>query len=141
MLPVDSTLLRQAGWGGDSRADPGVLRMRPGYLVTSSHTIASFTGRLVGTPATNTDIRSECTWLEGATGQRLVVIYPQGWEERSNPGRIFDAAGAEFAREGDLVRVTFIAEGSGESGCSPGSPVAVAETVERAVPSPLPRVP
>ncbi len=61
-------------------------------------------------------------------------------DERFNPTRILDATGAVFAREGDLVRVTYILEGTGESACSLGTPVA-AETVERVAASPEPIVP
>ena len=104
-----------------------------GTLVTSSHEIASFTGRVVSGPATNSEFPFECTWLEAVSGRRLEVMYPPGWDERFSPTRILDAAGAVFAREGDFLRVTYIADGIGESACLPGIPVA-AETVERIAP-------
>lgn len=103
-------------------------------MVTSSHEIASFTGRVVSGQATNSDFEFECLWLEDATGRRLEVMYPPGWDELHSPARILDPSGEVFAREGDLVRVTYIADGIGASACSPGIPVA-AETVER-VPAP-----
>lgn len=102
----------------------------PGTVVTSSHEIASFTGRVVTGPATESDFQFECMWLEDAAGRRLVVMYPSGFEERFSPPRILDATGEVFAREGDLIRVTYITDGIGESACSPGIPV-LAETVER----------
>lgn len=101
----------------------------PGRLVSSSHATGSFTGRVVSGHAADSDVQVDCTWLEDETGRRLAVIYPDGWDEAFRPTRILDASGAVFAREGDLVRVTFIDDGIGETVCSPGKPVA-AETIE-----------
>lgn len=106
-----------------------------GTEVTSSHEIASFTGRVVSGSAMASDVDFDCIWLEDATGRRLEVIYPPGWDERFRPTRILDASGAVFAREGDLIRVTYIADAIGGSVCSPGTAVG-AETVERVAPSP-----
>jgi hypothetical protein len=72
---------------------------------------------VVSGPATDPDPSFDCTWLEDATGHRVVVIYPPGWDERFNPTRILDATGAVFAVEGDLVRVTYVPEGIGASAC------------------------
>jgi hypothetical protein len=107
----------------------------PGTSVTSSHAVGSFTGRLVGDSAADPQVPVDCTWLEDTTGRRLVVFYPSGWDEAFHPTRILDASGAVFAREGDILRVTFNADGIGGSVCSPGMPVA-AETVELIATSP-----
>jgi hypothetical protein len=101
----------------------------PGTVVTTSHEIASFAGRVVSGSATHGTTTFDCTWLDDGSGRRLQVIYPPGWDDRFNPTRIIDATGAVFAREGDLIRVTYVTDGIGESVC-PGLTVA-AETVER----------
>ena len=100
----------------------------PGYQVTSGGEIASFTGRLVAGEAEFQGDMFDCNWLVG-NGRRVSVMYPIGWDERFEPFRLIDASGQVFALEGDLIRITYLAGGSGESMC--GLDVLAAESVER----------
>jgi hypothetical protein len=108
--------------------------------MTSSHAIGSFTGRLGGGPAPDPQVPVDCTWLEDATGHRLIVFWPSDWEEASDPVRILEPSGAVFAQEGDIIRVTFNADAIGGSVCTPNVPVA-AETVELIAARPMPSAP
>jgi hypothetical protein len=101
----------------------------PGYQVTSGGEIASFTGRLASGRAEFDGAMFDCDWLIGADGRRLTLIYPPGLEQAYHPFRLLDASGKVFAEEGDILRITYVTGGSGESVC-PGE-VQAAETVER----------
>jgi hypothetical protein len=100
----------------------------PGYQVTSGGEIATFTGRLVAGHAEFQGETFDCNWLVGS-GRRVSVIYPGGWDERFAPLRLIDASGQVFAVEGDVIRITYVTGGIGESVCGPD--VLAAESVER----------
>ena len=109
----------------------------PGYEVTtclpapgatSCGEVVSFTGRLVVEPVEFDGETFDCDSLVGADGRRLALIYPPGWDERYRPFRLIDATGHVVAREGDVLRITYVTGGIGESVC-PGE-VHAAETVE-----------
>jgi hypothetical protein len=109
----------------------------PGYQVTSGEEIATFTGRLMAGRAEFDGNAFDCDWLIGADGRRLTLIYPTGFEPRYHPFRLLDASGEVFAEEGDVLRITYVTGGIGESVC-PGE-VQAAETVERVSPAPTRR--
>jgi hypothetical protein len=109
----------------------------PGYQVTSGGETATFTGRLMAGRAEFDGDMLDCDWLIGADGRRLTLIYPPGFEQRYHPFRLLDASGEVFAEEGDILRITYVTGGIGESVC-PGE-VQAAETVERVSPAPTPR--
>jgi hypothetical protein len=68
----------------------------------------------------------DCFWLVDASGKRTDVMYPTGWEPKSNPVRLLDPSGTVVARRGDRLLITG-PEGIGESVCSPN--VFAADTV------------
>jgi hypothetical protein len=109
----------------------------PGYQVTSRGETATFTGRLVAGRAEFDGNMLDCDWLIGADGRRLTLIYPPDLEQRYHPFRLLDASGEVFAEEGDILRITYVTGGIGESVC-PGE-VQAAETVERVSPAPTRR--
>jgi hypothetical protein len=109
----------------------------PGYQVTSRGETATFTGRLVAGRAEFDGDVVDCDWLIGADSRRLTLIYPSGFEPRYHPFRLVDASGDVFAEEGDILRITYVTGGIGESVC-PGE-VQAAETVERVSPAPTRR--
>jgi hypothetical protein len=109
----------------------------PGDQVTSGGETATFTGRLVAGRAEFEGSMFDCEWLIGADGRRLTLIYPSGFEPRYHPFRLVDASGEVFAEEGDILRITYVTGGIGESIC-PGE-VQAAETVERVSPPPTRR--
>ena len=72
----------------------------------------------------------ECVWLIDGTGRKFDLWWlPTGWSVDYEPIRLIDPAGAIFAREGDMLRVSGPG-GVGESGCASGPPLVV-EHIER----------
>ena len=72
----------------------------------------------------------ECVWIIDRTGRNFELWWlPTGWSVAYEPIRLIDPAGAIFARERDMLRVSGPG-GVGESGCAPGSPLAV-EHIEK----------
>lgn len=92
----------------------------PGRTVEQTHPAFVFVGRL---EAGRSPQGSDCAWLVSASGDRLEVFYPDGWNVEFNPVRLTDPTGHLFAREGDLVRVTGPGDAIGESICSSGPPL------------------
>jgi hypothetical protein len=50
-------------------------------------------------------IEGGCVYLQTADGQRLEVIYPDGWTVRRAPAALVDPSGAVVARPGDEVTI------------------------------------
>jgi len=104
-----------------------------GTTVTSTHTIGSLTGTLIAGVVEWEGEPLDCVWLEDPSGRRFDLFFPSDWDQRLHPLRIVDWTGREIAREGDVLRVTYNADGIGESLCSPEIPI-VPITVEKVGP-------
>jgi hypothetical protein len=101
-----------------------------GRSVTTTFSPASYEGRLQGGVSAGPE-HGDCLWLETASGRRVDVIFPDGWDARFHPLELVDATGRVVARDGDLLRVTGeIGPGGGESACTSGPPFP-ASSVER----------
>ena len=99
-----------------------------GMTVTTTHRLGHLTGHLIGGRSPDGgDV--ECMWLEEASGRRVDVIWPDGWDQDFDPLRLFDTTGRVVAGEGDTLTVTGPIDGIGDSICSPGV-IFLAETVE-----------
>jgi len=100
----------------------------PGYTVEETYpepAELTLTGTLAG-------VRSqaeECLWLIDRARTKFHLVLPTGWSVAYGPVQLTDPAGALFAKDGDLLRVsgpTVI----GESSCSSRPPFIV-ERIER----------
>ena len=99
-----------------------------GTTVTSTHTMGSMTGRLVGGLSPGGD-DVDCLWLEDPAGRRTSIFWPDRWDEAFDPPRLLDAQGHVVARQGDVLTVIGPIDFVGDSICSPGR-IFVAERVD-----------
>lgn len=100
-----------------------------GVTVTSSHALGSLTGELVEGTSDGPE-HVDCGFLQDASGRRVTVFYPDGWEVLFHPVRLIDPSGDTFATEGDQIRVVGPIDGVGASICSSVAPFR-ATSVER----------
>lgn len=94
-----------------------------GTLVESTPRMASASGRLAAGTVKLDGEPMDCLFLLDASGGRVPLEVPVGWETSYRPLRIQNPSGLVTAQEGDLVRVTYSADGIGGSVCGPGRPI------------------
>jgi hypothetical protein len=69
-----------------------------------------------------------CEWIEVTGGDRVQVIWPDGWDVRFEPLTLIDDAGQVVATEGDQLRLTGTLGSVGQSSCFDG-PIFAANSV------------
>lgn len=87
----------------------------PGVTVSTGPRETSITGRLGGESRAD----ASCAWIETNAGERVEVIYPNGWHVEFDPVALFNAAGRRVAAEGDAIRVEGYFSDVGASVCTP----------------------
>lgn len=87
----------------------------PGVTVSTGPRETSITGRLGGEPHGD----AGCAWLETDLGDRVEVVYPNGWHVEFDPVALFDEAGREIAVVGDTIVVEGYFNDVGASLCNP----------------------
>jgi len=60
---------------------------------------------LRGTLGGDAQLEGGCTWLDTNSGERVQVLYPEGYEATADPVRLVGPDGAEIAGAGDLVEI------------------------------------
>ena len=93
---------------------------RGGRTVEQSHPMVEFIGIL---QAGHSPEGFDCAWLVSASGDRLEVFYPDGWNVLFRPVRVLDATGRVIAQDGDLIRVAGPGDAIGESACTENVPL------------------
>jgi hypothetical protein len=85
---------------------------------------------LSGTLGGDADLEGGCAWLSAADGTRYEVIYPAGFEVRTDPVALIGPDGETVAEEGQEVTVSGVVDSEQMSFCQIG-PIFVATDVQR----------
>lgn len=87
----------------------------PGVTVSTGPRETTITGRFGGEPRGD----AGCAWLKTGSGERVEVVYPNGWHVAFDPVALFDANGRKVAAAGDTILVKGYFNDVGASLCSP----------------------
>ena len=87
----------------------------PGVTVSTGPRETSITGVLGG------EARGDagCAWIQTSSGERVEVVYPNGWHIEFDPVALFDDGGRRVATEGDTLLVGGYFSDVGASLCTP----------------------
>jgi hypothetical protein len=87
----------------------------PSVTVSTGPRETSITGALGG------EARGDagCAWIETSSGERVEVVYPNGWHVEFDPVALFDNVGRRVATEGDSLLVDGYFSAVGASLCTP----------------------
>lgn len=86
--------------------------------------------RLTGALGGDADLEGGCVWLETADGDRIEVVWPDGYQATADPIELRDATGEVIATDGDVIAVDGTPANDRVSTCQIGD-IWVAATVER----------
>lgn len=86
----------------------------PGTTESTGLRETALTGQLSGEPRGD----AGCAWVETAPGERVEVVYPNGWRVEFEPVAVFDEQGRQVAAEGDTLRVEGYFNDVGASLCT-----------------------
>lgn len=87
----------------------------PGVTESTGPRETTLSGRLGGEPRGD----AGCAWVETDTGERVEVVYPNGWHMEFDPVSLFDERGVEVAAAGDRIIVDGYFNDVGASLCNP----------------------
>lgn len=86
-----------------------------GVTVSSGPQETTIIGRLGGAAQGE----AGCAWLETSSGQKVEVVYPNGWHIEFTSVALFDETGRQVAKEGDTLQVDGYFNDVGASVCNP----------------------
>jgi len=86
-----------------------------GTTVSTGPQETTITGRLGG--ATRGD--AGCAWLETSSGERIAVVYPNGWHIEFTRVALFDETGRQVAEDGETLVLDGYFNQVGASVCNP----------------------
>lgn len=87
----------------------------PGVTLSTGPRETSITGRFGGEPRGD----AGCAWIETSSGERVEVVYPNGWHVEFDPLALFDETGRKLAEQGDTLVVEGYFNDVGASLCNP----------------------
>lgn len=104
---------------GACAASPGAVTTatpRPDAATSTAPAQQRLTGVLGG----DSQLEGGCVWLETAGGERVEVLWPDGYEASADPLELRDASGTLVATGGDEVTITGAPAGDAVSVCQVG---------------------
>lgn len=93
-----------------------------GNTATSTPLLRTISGRL-GSGSSSGPEHVDCEWVITDRGEKVEVIFPDGWRVEFHPLRVIDTKGNIFATAGDRLQVLASVGGIGSSLCTDGYPV------------------